>query len=130
MWFLSINAKFTDKPYCFGFPAFIEVMLGRNTLYYWKDVDIIGACINYFWTEYCICTMYIFIISVQHYNLSSHYTSTGNCINNWKLCSKLDLESFVHNFWGCWTCRSGEPKYETNLHAHMSSYSLRTIVKN
>lgn len=45
--------------------------------FYEKNFAIIGACIGYLWTEYCICTMYIFIYL---YNINTfHHIIFSNC---------------------------------------------------
>lgn len=55
--------------------------------FYEKNFAIIGACIGYLWTEYCICTMYIFIYL---YNINTfHHIIFSNCQ------SYLELEKRV-----------------------------------
>lgn len=73
LWLITMREIIIKMPHCFDFPASTEVaLLGIYTFPRGKNFAIIGACIEYLWTKYCICTMYIFIYL---YNINTfHHT--------------------------------------------------------
>ena len=96
----NYNKNVTEKPQCFDFPTSTEVaLLGMNNFFCETNFAIIGACIDYLWTEYCIYTMYILIylynINTFHhtifYDCQSYFTIEKNCVRTHQLGSCLQF---------------------------------------
>lgn len=112
LWLITMRKIIIKKPHCFDFPTSTEVaLLGMYTFFCGKNFAIIGACIGYLWTEYCISTMYIFIYL---YNINTfHHTIFWLPVVSTIEEVAFECTSCVFSryFYNCCTWQSSRPNY-------------------